>query len=861
VTDLKFLVSKLNGVSRTAAEKAATLAVARGNPEVRVEHLVLGLACSPQSDATRIFQHFAVDRQRLERDLNTALDSQVTGNVRTPVLSDSLVRLLSQALALSSSEFGLTEIRSAAILLVLTEPEWKAQFKEANSPELLKLDGSGIRQRMSSLMSPDEGFWEATAVEPKPDTQSALSQYTIDLTAAARAGALDPVFGREAEIRQVIDILMRRRQNNPILTGEPGVGKTAIAEGFALRVAAGDVPPPLRSVAVRSLDHGLLLAGASMRGELESRLKAVMREIQTSPQPIILFIDEAHTLIGSSEQHDAANLLKPALARGDLRTIAATTHAEYRKYFERDAALARRFQVVAVEEPSEQQAIQMLRPLVPLLERHHQVRVDGAAVESAVQLSHRYITGRQLPDKAIGVLDTACARVASSQNSTPPAIEDCQHRVAVLEGEVAELERERAINDNVDEERVTVLFDQLAAEETRLADLEDRCKGEKELVRKTIEIRARMESRAAEDRTELRDQLREVNEALAALQGDSRLVPAVVDSRVVAEVVSAVTGIPVGRVVGSGVHSVLNLRNFLAERVVGQSHALEIIAKRIISTRAGLEDPGRPTGVFLLAGPSGVGKTETALALSEILYGGERNAIVLNMTEFQEAYSISGLKGSPPGYTGYGEGGVLTEAVRRRPYSVLLLDEMEKAHSDVHELFYQVFDKGIMEDAQGRTIDFRNTLILMTSNLGADTIQRMFAANSSVRPEQLREAIGAELKSVFKPALLARMIVVPYYPISDAILRQIIELKIEKIARRLRTTHDVDLQIAERLVDEIATRCVDQDSGARNVDHILSGSLIPEISEKLLCAEVDQRPIHSVYVDVGNAGAFRYRIE
>ena len=860
MTDLKFLVSKLNAVSRTAAEKAAALAVARGNPEVRIEHLLLGLACSPQSDATRIFQHFAVDRERLERDLNAALDSQVTGNVRTPVLSDSLVRLLSQAWAIASNEFALQEIRSAAILLVLTEPEWNAQIDQAHSPELLKLNGGGIRRRMSSLLSPDEGFWEAGAMNSKPDTQSALSLYTIDLTAAARAGALDPVFGREGEIRQVIDILMRRRQNNPILTGEPGVGKTAIAEGFALRVAAGDVPPPLRNVAVRTLDHGLLLAGASMRGELESRLKAVMREIQTSPQPIILFIDEAHTLIGGNDQQDAANLLKPALARGDLRTIAATTHAEYRKYFERDAALARRFQVVAVEEPSEQQAIQMLRPLVPLLERHHQVRVDGAAVESAVQLSHRYITGRQLPDKAIGVLDTACARVASSQNSTPPAIEDCQHRVAVLEGEVAELERERAINDNV-EDRVTALFDQLAAEETRLADLEDRCKGEKELVRKAIDIRTRMENRAAEDRTELRDQLREVNEALAALQGDSRLVPAVVDSRVVAEVVSALTGIPVGRVVGSGVHSVLNLRNFLAERVVGQAHALEIIAKRIISTRAGLEDPGRPTGVFLLAGPSGVGKTETALALSEILYGGERNTIVLNMTEFQEAYSISGLKGSPPGYTGYGEGGVLTEAVRRRPYSVLLLDEMEKAHSDVHELFYQVFDKGIMEDAQGRTIDFRNTLILMTSNLGADTILRMVAANPSVRPEQLREAIGAELRSIFKPALLARMIVVPYYPIGDAILRRIIELKLDKIARRLQTAHDVSLQVDERLVDEIANRCVDRDSGARNVDHILSGSLIPEISERILCAEADRRPIHSVHVDMGSAGAFRYRIE
>ncbi|HEY3824441.1 MAG TPA: type VI secretion system ATPase TssH, partial [Bryobacteraceae bacterium] len=763
MTDLKFLISKLNPISRTAAEKAATLAVARGNPEVRVEHLLLGLACSPQSDAVRIFQHFAIDREALERDVNAVLQTLVVGNVRTPVLSDGLVKVLSQAWAVASNELALLEIRSAAIMLVLAEPGWKAQLIQTGSTELMKLDGESIRRKMASLVSPDEGAWEAGSAEARPDAQSVLSLYTIDLTASARAGALDPVFGRELEIRQVIDILMRRRQNNPILTGEPGVGKTAIAEGFALRVAAGDVPVALRNVSVRTLDHGLLLAGASMRGELESRLKAVMREIQASPQPIILFVDEAHTLIGGNEQQDAANLLKPALARGDLRTIAATTHAEYRKYFEKDPALARRFQVVAVGEPSEEQAVQMLRPLVPLLERHHQVRVEAAAVESAVQLSHRYITGRLLPDKAISVLDTACARVASSQNSTPPAIEDCQHRVAVLEGEVAELERERVTNDDV-EDRLAVLFDQLAEEETRLADLEDRCRGEKELVRKTIEIRTRIESRA-EDRSDLRDQLREANEALAALQGDSRLVPAVVDSHVVAEVVSATTGIPVGRVVGSVAHTVLNLRNLLAERVAGQSHALEIIARRIISTRAGLEDPGRPNGVFLLAGPSGVGKTETALALSEILYGGERNAIVLNMTEFQEAYSISGLKGSPPGYTGYGEGGVLTEAVRRRPYSVVLLDEMEKAHSDVHELFYQVFDKGIMEDAQGRTIDFRNTLILMTSNIGADTIQRMFTANPAIKPEQLREAIGAELRNVFKPALLARMTVVPYFPI------------------------------------------------------------------------------------------------
>ncbi len=848
--DLKFLVSKLNPVCRIAAENAATLAAARGNPEVLAEHLLLALIDLERSDAVRIFRYFGVELKRLAPDLEASLNRQPTGNLRTPALSDALIRLLSQAWKIASNEFSLPEIRSAIVVLAFSESD----------TELLKFSGAAIRREIALLVSPDEGVWEAPDTERQSCADQALSRYTIDLTVAARAGALDPVFGRETEIRQVIEILTRRRQNNPILTGEPGVGKTAIAEGFALRIAAGDVPPPLRDVCLRTLDHGLLLAGASMRGEFESRLKAVIEEVKGSRRPVILFIDEAHTLIGGSDRGDIANLLKPALARGELRTIAATTHAEYRKYFEKDAALARRFQVVAVEEPSERQAIQMLRPLVPLLERHHGVRIEGEAIESAVGLSHRYITGRRLPDKAIAVIDTACARVASAQNSTPRPLEDCQHRIAVLEGELAELERERAVNE-VAEDRMADLFDRLAREETQLADLEDRCREEKELVRQVLDIRAQVVAGAPEETSQLSDQLRMITAALAAVQGDSRLVPATVDARVVAEVISESTGIPAGRVLQSELHAVLNLRNLLAERVVGQARALEIISKRIVSARAGLEDPGRPTGVFLLAGPSGVGKTETALALADVLYGGERNAVILNMSEYQEAYSISGLKGSPPGYAGYGEGGVLTEAVRRRPYTVLLLDEMEKAHPDVHELFYQVFDKGVMEDSVGRSIDFRNTLILMTSNAGAATIQRMCSADPGVRPEQLREGIAAELRSIFKPALLSRMVVAPYYPIGDTVLRRIVELKLEKMAGRLQSAHNVRLDYTERVLDEVAALCMDEHSGARDIDHVLTETVIPEISERILLASAHRKPIQCVYVDAAPGGIFRYRLE
>ncbi|HEX4276002.1 MAG TPA: type VI secretion system ATPase TssH [Bryobacteraceae bacterium] len=860
MTDLKFLVAKLNRISRIAAEKGATFAVARGNSEVDIEHLFLGLLDVPRSDAALVFQHFNIDTDRLTRDLNAALDRHNSGNVRTPILSAGLVKLFSAAWNLASAEFEIPEIRSAIVLLAFIEGGAAAQLAGNTSAEFLKFNGARFRQNMASLFSVEEGVYKEHQPARNADTESALSAYTVDLTAAARAGAIDPVFGRESEIRQVIDILTRRRQNNPILIGEPGVGKTAIAEGFALRVAAGDVPPSLAKVALRTLDFGLLLAGASMRGEFENRLKSVMNEVQTSPEPVILFIDEAHTLIGGNGETNAANLLKPALARGDLRTIAATTYAEYRKYFEKDAALARRFQIVAVEEPTEDRAIEMLRRLAPLMERHHGVRLQREAVEAAVRLSHRYVTGRRLPDKAIGVLDTACSRVAMAQNSTPSAIEDSQHRISVLEGELESVERERLTGGDV-EPLLKHLFDELAVAETQLADLEDRCRAERELVREIARLRADLEKLGdSEDAAALRLQLAEANANLAAAQGDAPLVPALVDSRVVAEVISDSTGIPVGRMLKSEIHTVLNLRNLLAERVVGQTQALDAIAKRIVSSRAGLEDPCRPTGVFLLAGPSGVGKTETALALADLLYGGERNAVILNMSEYQEAYSISGLKGSPPGYAGYGEGGVLTEAVRRRPYCVLLLDEIEKAHPDVLELFYQVFDKGVMEDSQGRSVDFRNSLILMTSNAGAEIIQRMGSGNPALAPDPW-EMLMEELRRVFKPALLARMVVVPYYPIGDTVLHQIVELKLAKVQRRLQESHGVELLYSDQLVEEVVKRCVDAESGARNVDHILTGTLIPELSERILCATVDRKPIQTISMDASPAGAFRYKVE
>ncbi|MHB8080190.1 MAG: type VI secretion system ATPase TssH, partial [Candidatus Krumholzibacteriia bacterium] len=689
-----------------------------------------------------------------------------------------------------------------------------------------------------------------------------------DLTAEARAGRVDPVLGRDAEIRQIIDILTRRRQNNPILTGEAGVGKTAVVEGFALRIAAGDVPPILQGVALRTLDLGLLQAGAGVKGEFENRLKQVIQEVKTSAQPVILFIDEAHTLIGAGGQegqNDAANLLKPALARGELRTIAATTWAEYKRYFEKDPALSRRFQVVKVDEPTESSAVEMMRGLSPKLEKHHGVRILDGAVSASVKLSHRYIPARQLPDKSVSVLDTACARVAIGRSATPAPVEDQRRRLDALDTETRILRRESALGiDHA--ERLAEVAAARADGAARLAALEARWQQELALVDRLIAVRVRLEGedggeapKAAEQK-KLRAELDRLRGELAQLQGELPLVGCEVSDQTIAEVISGWTGIPTGRMVADEIQTVLNLAARLRERVIGQDQGLEAVARRIRTARAGLDNPSRPVGVFLLVGPSGVGKTETALALAEALYGGERNLITINMSEYQEAHTVSGLKGAPPGYVGYGEGGVLTEAVRRRPYAVVLLDEVEKAHPDVMELFYQVFDKGMLEDGQGREIDFKNTVILLTSNVGSDTIMKLCAdPETCPDPEALAGAIRPELLQRFPAALLGRMVVVPYYPIQGEPLRQIISLQLGRIARRVRQNHRVDFVYGDDLLEAIAARCTEAESGARAIDNILTQTLLPQISVEFLSRMAASRPFSRVEVLV-DQGTFQYRM-
>jgi type VI secretion system protein VasG len=615
-----------------------------------------------------------------------------------------------------------------------------------------------------------------------------------------------------------------------------------------------------------------------VRGEFENRLKSVINEVTASPQPIILFIDEAHTMIGAggaAGQGDAANLLKPALARGELRTVAATTWSEYKKYFEKDAALARRFQVVKVEEPTEAQAMEMMRGLIETLERHHNVRVLDEAVDAAVRLSHRYISGRQLPDKAVSVLDTACARVALAQVGTPPAVEDCQRRITKVETETGILERE-AVTGADHHERLAELAAEKAAAEAQVKELEARWGRERELVGELRAIREQLEAHARASRAptpesdgrlspaeveRLRAEVVRLNGELAALQGEAPLMQVCVDGQTIAEVVSGWTGIPVGKMVKDEIRSLLSLKGVMEQRIIGQSHALEAIAQRIQTARAKLEDPRRPIGVFMLVGPSGVGKTETALTLADTLYGGERNMVIINMSEYQESHTVSGLKGSPPGYVGYGEGGVLTEAVRRKPYCVVLLDEIEKAHPDVLELFYQVFDKGVLEDAEGREVDFKNTVILMTSNAGTETIMKL-SADPETRPDAaaLAEALRPDLLKAFKPAFLGRMIIVPYYAIDDTSLRKIIELQLGRIRTRLYENNRTRFTYDASLVDEIKRRCTEVESGARNVDHILTRTLLPEVSSEVLARMAEGKTIQSVHISVGAEGRFQYAI-
>jgi type VI secretion system protein VasG len=884
--NLKALIGKLNDPTRGALEAAAGFCLARTHYDIEVEHYLLKLLDAADGDFQRILKQFGVNKSRLSADLTRSLDRLKSGNARTPAFSPSLVKMFSEAWALASLDFGSAQVRTGFTILVLASNDELARMVRETTPEFQKIHPETLQKDFWSIVagSPEDGVTASAAAltgaasgapaAAGPRKTPNLDQFTIDLTANARGGKIDPVLGRDHEIRQIVDILTRRRQNNPILTGEAGVGKTAVVEGFALRVAKGDVPPPLRNVSIRALDLALLQAGAGIKGEFENRLKGLIEEVKASPAPIILFIDEAHTMIGAggqAGQGDAANLLKPALARGELRTVAATTWSEYKKYFEKDAALARRFQVVKVEEPVEEQCMTMIRGIVPSLEKHHNVRILDEAVSAAVRLSHRYLAGRQLPDKAVSVLDTACARLALSQSATPPPIEDATRQLDDLDVQQRVLEREAAVGAD-HAERLAEIAQRKTEVESRLSAMKERRDKEYQLVSRIREIRSRLESPAppagadgqtaaqpALDLQALRAELAQLEAELSTLQGEEPLMRVCVDAQIAGEVISAWTGIPVGKMQQDEINTVLSLQTQLGCRVIGQANALEAISQRISTSRAGLDDPGKPVGVFMLVGPSGVGKTETALALSDLLYGGERNLITINMSEFQESHTVSTLKGSPPGYVGYGEGGVLTEAVRRRPYAVVLLDEVEKAHPDVLELFYQVFDKGTMEDGEGREIDFKNTIILLTTNACTDALTKLTADPETMpTPEGLVKAIKPELNKIFKPAFLGRMIVIPYFPLRDDVMKQIVVLKLGKIQQRIRENHKVDLTYDQSLVEEVARRCVEVESGARNVDNILTNSLLPDISRQLLSRLAEREKPESISVGVGADGAFVY---
>ncbi len=905
--NLKGLIGKLDDTCRRALEGAAGLCLSRTHYDVDIEHLLSKLLEMSNTDIHKICHHYEIDHSRFARDLTRSLDHFKTGNARTPTLAPQVPRLINEAWSLASIEYGVNRVRSGHLMLALLVEDDFARMMRELSPETQKISAEDLHRRLGEIVSGSAEDLEdiQTGGVEQPTTQGAphasrtpaLDQFTIDLTARAKQGQIDPVLGRDAEIRQVVDILTRRRQNNPILTGEAGVGKTAVVEGLALRIVTGDVPPPLQNVTLRVLDLALLQAGAGVKGEFENRLKSVINEVKASPKPIITFIDEAHTLIGAggaAGQGDAANILKPALARGELRTIAATTWAEYKKYFEKDPALTRRFQVVKVEEPTESVAINMMRGLAGTLEEHHKVRLLDEAIEAAVRLSHRYISGRQLPDKAVSVLDTACARVALGQVAEPPALEDARRRISLINTEVDILERE-AITGGRHQERLAELSREKVAEEQRLAELRTRWEQEKKVVGEIAGIRKKLEQHAvppkkqdkptdkvpdkatktppdklsetppaklnAQEIETLQTDLARMNKELSVLQGETPLLQPCVDGQAIAQVISAWTGIPIGRMVKDEINTVLTLKEHLEKRVVGQSHALDALSQRLRTARAKLEDPRRPIGVFMFVGPSGVGKTETGLALAELLFGSDQNITTLNMSEFKEEHKVSLLMGSPPGYVGYGEGGVLTEAVRRKPYSVILLDEMEKAHPGVQDIFYQVFDKGMMKDGEGRDIDFKNTVIIMTSNAGTDTFMKLCAdPETRPDPEALADAVRPDLLKYFKPAFLGRLIVVPYYPISPDIMRRIIELQLSRVRSRIKENHRAVMSYDEALITAIADRCTEVESGARNVDHILTRTLLPELSTEFLSRMAAGELVNRVHISVEPGGNFRYEV-
>ena len=901
------LFGKLNSVGFKSIESATTFCKMRGNPYVELVHWTQQILQLEDSDLLRIVKHFNIDLARLAKEVTEALDRLPRGSTSISDFSAHVEEAVERAWTYSTLMFGDSKVRTGHLVVgILKTPSLRNVFLRTSPQfDLIKLDqlvdrfddivGGSPEDRLGAqdgfrLEGGQSVYDERGSDSPaQMGKQEALRRFSVDLTERARSGELDPIVGRENEIRQCVDILMRRRQNNPILTGEAGVGKTAVVEGFAQLIASGDVPPPLQNVTLRTLDLGLLQAGASMKGEFENRLRQVIEEVHSSEKPIILFVDEAHTLIGAggpSGTGDAANLLKPALARGTLRTIAATTWDEYRKYIEKDPALTRRFQVVKIDEPSEEKAILMLRGLATKMEEHHKVQVLDEALEAAVTLSHRYIPARQLPDKAISLLDTASARVAISQHAVPAEVEDTRRRIQALETELRIIDREKAIGVQVDEReaRARALF---ADERSKLEKVEGRWNVERDLVTQILELRGALRGttskvegtdteleRAAEEvdeetvpsekkltpaeREEHLARLQELQHQLEEVQGETPLILASVDEQAVATVVADWTGIPVGKMVHDEIQGVLELADTLDERVIGQSHALEMISRRIQTSRAKLDNPNKPIGVFMLCGPSGVGKTETALALAEAVYGGEQNTITINMSEFQEAHTVSTLKGAPPGYVGYGEGGLLTDPVRRQPYSIVLLDEVEKAHSDVHEVFFQIFDKGVMEDSEGRLIDFKNTIILLTSNVGSDLIMNM-CSDSELMPdaEGLAQALREPLLQKFPAALLGRLVVIPYYPLSDEVLGLIIKLQLGRIAKRVTEHYDIPFTYDDAVVQLIAKRCTEVESGGRMIDSILTNTVLPHISRNLLNCMLTEKQASRVNIRVEN-GEFAY---
>ena len=881
------LFGKLNSLAYKAIEGATVFSKLRGNPYVEVAHWIHQILQLQSSDVHLIARAFSVDGSKLARDLTETLDRLPRGATSISDLSAHIEDLVERAWIWATLKYGDSKVRTGYLIVASLKTPSLRNMLSGISREFEKIKPDQLADDLARIIasSPESALaandgtdlrseavpGEASGAMPPAQLgkQEALKRFTVDLTGQARNGKIDPVVGRDEEIRQIVDILMRRRQNNPILTGEAGVGKTAVVEGFARRIATGDIPPMLKDVSLLALDVGLLQAGASMKGEFEQRLRQVIDEVQASPKPIVLFIDEVHTLVGAggaAGTGDAANLLKPALARGTLRTIGATTWAEYKKYIEKDPALTRRFQTVKIDEPTEEKGVLMMRGMVSTMEKHHRVQVLDEALEAAVKLSHRYIPDRQLPDKAVSLLDTACARVAVSHHATPAEVEDSVRRIEALKTELEIIGREKAIGLDTGSREASVTAS-LEQESVRLEQLKTEWAHEKKLVDEILDLRGKLRAATGKVDSSLAEQpsaaaepldtaaairrLKDLQTRLAEVQGDRPLVLPSVDQHAVGSVVADWTGIPIGRMVKDEVATVLNLAPMLGQRVIGQDHALEMIAKRVQTARAGLENPNKPIGVFMLAGPSGVGKTETAITLAEALYGGEQNLITINMSEFQEAHTVSTLKGAPPGYVGYGEGGVLTEAVRRKPYSVVLLDEVEKAHADVHEIFFQVFDKGVMEDGEGRLIDFKNTLIILTTNIGTDLIMKMCKDPELLPdPEGIAKALRAPLLKTFPAALLGRIVTIPYYPLSDNMLGRIIRLQLGRIVKRVKQNHGIELTYTDDVVKLISARCTEPESGGRMIDAILTNTLLPQVSQGVLKGMVEGERIGRVSVSV-----------